>query len=253
MPCSYHDISVWYVPLVSTHYIDYDRKYISHVPYTSAKIYMTTQTMTKDSKIWCDNFSLLGQVLRKTKNIIYLTPEKFEKYRFLIDVYAQEHKVDIRWEVPEPGTCQYILSSENQRGYIEMESCMWELLDHNIDSWVLVRNFDQITNVTLPILQKVTMHISQRTNNHDISSIVEYLTSHEIDDELVISCSFVILYYKMSPDYASKYVLNWLRKSTSIQSNRLKRDDLWMTNWSYYSHELQQELKNHMCIYDTSE
>jgi len=191
--------------------------------------------------IWCNNFDSLDEILRKTKNTIYLTPEKFEQYRFLIDVYAREHGIDIRWEIPEFATCHYIISEENQHGYLEIATHIWELLSTDSTPELLVRHFDRIANVTLPILRIIVMYVSRRIHNHDTSRLVQYLTSHDIDDEIVVSYSVGILYYKLGSEETNRYVLNWLKTSISIQGKSLQRV-LWYTNWSYYSSEVQQEL-----------
>ncbi len=241
MPCNQHDITVLYTPLMNR-YVDYDRRYISHVPYTSNEAMFKINAVEKSTSVWCDKFSLLGQVLRKIYKTIYLTPVKFQQYRFLIDAYTKDHNVHIQWCIPKPAECSVIISDEDHTGYIQTSPSVWEILDHNSNTELLITHFNQIIDVTIPTLQKLVSHISSRISHYDLSSIVEYLISHEIDDELTVSCSFVILYYKRSPEEANKYALNWLRRS----KNTCLKPDLWTTNWYYYSEELQQELTNRM-------
>jgi len=236
MPQSNHEIFLRYRYIAERHPH-------GHVPYTSlTDDHALSATNFQNVKVYLDKFEALGLILSQGCDIVYLNPDKFGKYRFLIDAFSKEYRIPIEWSVPQLMVCRYILSDADYEGYARISPHVLERLDEKTDPLLLVKHFnsvENITKITIPMLQKVVIHWSLCGNPKLGSIAANYAISYAIDDELVVSCCYVILYYDVSPAQASNYVLNWLQTSKSIQGRTLN-SNLWLTNWKYYSPELQQ-------------
>ncbi len=216
MPCSEHDVQICEILKGSPLY--------------------PIRRRDADKEIYLDSTMGMGVNLLLGYTTVYVNPEKFEKYRWFLDLHAKVCNYTIMWEKKED--CRIIVSGGKREGYYfpaSSQGCTQERLDEYVDTKILIQQFSKITCLTLKMIQNMVVYASGCGNPRVGLEVAKYVESKQIDDELTVCCCYVILYYGVSPDAANSYVLNWLR---TRKSSGLKKD-LWLVNWKYYSVDVQ--------------